>query len=362
MRRLIALGRRRPALIGFIGVVAIALVLGVALNASKLPMFSGTEYRAVFTDASGLQVGEEVRVAGVKVGQVRAIDLDVDEVVVTFDVDGPQLGELTSASIEVKTLLGSHFLSVTPAGSGALGEDDVIPVERTTTPLNVVPAFQRLTTDVQEIDTRQLTEALDSVSGVLEAAAPEVRATLDGLGRLSTSISSRDQQIRQLFRDADAVTGTLAARNDDLAALLGSTEQVLATLDSRRRVIARIITETSALARELSGLVADNERTIGPALAKLNRVLDVLRRNRDNIDESIQNVALYGREFTSVGGTGRFFDGAITFPSGFAVCTIDPPNALNDILDPILSQLNQAINGSTAPCLPLGPAGGEDTP
>ena len=236
---LVKLGRRRPALVGLIGLLVMAVLLTVALNAARLPFLNGETYRAEFSDASGLVVGEEVRVAGVKVGQVRDIEVRGDLVVVTFDVEGPRLGERTTAGIEVKTLLGQHYLSLTPDGPGSLPANSTIPLERTQTPLNVVPAFQRLTQQVGEIDTQQLSEAFDSISEVLEATAPEVRSTLTGLGRLSRSIASRDDQIETLLRDADSVTGTLADRNDDIAALLGSSSDVLETLDSRRRVIAR---------------------------------------------------------------------------------------------------------------------------
>lgn len=358
---LVAFGRRRPALLGLNGLVLLLVLLAIALNASRLPFFTGTTYRAEFSDASGLQIGEEVRVAGVKVGQVRDIELRDDVVVVTFDVDGPRLGEQTSAGIEVKTLLGQHYLSVTPAGDGRLAEGATIPLSRTTTPLNVVPAFQQLTTEVGELDVDQLAQALGSITDVVEASAPEMRDTLVGLGRLSETVASRDRELRELFGSAEDVTGVLAARNDDLAALLTSSEQVLATLDSRRAVIEAIIRDAAGLAAELRGLVADNRATLRPALARINRVLTVLRANRDNIDEALRATALYGREFSSVGGTGRFFDGAITTPRGFAVCSFEPDTALSEILDPILSELNEVVNGSSAPCIPLGPApGGEN--
>ncbi len=354
--RAVDLGRRRPVLLAVNGLVVMLVLLLTALNASRLPFFTGPQYRAFFRDASGLQEGEEVRVAGLKVGLVRHIALDRGRVLVTFDVQGVRLGRSTTASIEVKTLLGQHYLGVTPLGSGELDPDQPIPLARTTTPLDVVPAFQRLSHDVQDIDTLQVAKAFDSISGVLDSTAPDLRGTLVGLGRLSLTVSTRDAQLRRLFASADSVTGTVAARDRDLARLLGSSDQVLQMLEARRAVISRIIVETTALSRQLRGLVADNRRTVGPALAKLGRVLAVLRRNRGNLDESLRLTALYGREFSNVGGSGRFFDGSITAPRGLAVCTVSPRNALSGIIDPLLSSLNKAANGSSAPCLPVGPA------
>jgi phospholipid/cholesterol/gamma-HCH transport system substrate-binding protein len=353
---LVAFGRRNPALLALNVLVLTLVLMLLALNASRLPFLTGREYSAAFRDASGLQEGEEVRVAGLKVGLVRHIKLDRGQVLVTFDVSHVRLGRSTTASIEVKTLLGQHYLAVTPLGSGDLDPDRPIPVTRTTSPLNVVPAFQKLTRHVQRIDTDQVAHAFDSVSGILKSSTPEVRGTLVGLSRLSQTVSSRDAQLRDLFTSADAVTKTVAARDKDIAHLLGSSDQVLHVLDQRRAVITRIIAETSALATQLRGLVADNRQTIGPALDKLNRVLTVLRANRANLDESLRLTGLYGREFSNVGGTGRFFDGSITAPRGVALCTVSPRNALSGVIDPLLSSLNEAANGSSAPCLPFGPA------
>lgn len=358
MNRLIQFGRTRPALLGLQCLVLMLVVLTGALNASRMPFLLGEPFRAEFADASGLQAGEEVRVAGVTVGTVRDIEVEDDVVVVSFDVDDDvELGHRTSASIEVKTLLGQHYLGLDPAGSEEL-EDSIVPLERTTTPLNVVPAFAELTETAGGIDAEQLSSSFDALAGVLEQSAPEVRRTLDGLGRLSRSISTRDEQVQQLFDDAEGVSGVLAARNDDVSALIGASDQVLATLDSRREVISRIITETTALARQLRGLVADNRAVVGPALDKLNRVLAVLERNRDNIDEALRATALYGREFTSVGGTGRFFDGSVTLPRAYALCNNSSDSVLADVLDPVLSALNQQVNGEDSPCLPVGPAAG----
>jgi phospholipid/cholesterol/gamma-HCH transport system substrate-binding protein len=352
---LIDLGRRRPALLAAQALVVLAGLLAVSLNAGRLPVFTGTTYRAVFSDASGLQEGTEVRVAGIKVGKVRQIDLDDDRVVVTFDVTDVPLGDDTRAAIEIKTLLGQHYLSVTPAGSGRMEEGEAIPRSRTTTPLSIVPALQQLSTTSAALDTDQVAQALDALSGVLRSASPEVRGTLTGIARLSRTVASRDQQLQRLVESADTVTGVLATRDAEVATLFRSSQQVLETLDRRRRLIEEIVDAVASLSRELSGLVADNRATLGPAMDKVNRVLAMLRRHRRDLDDSLRMVAVYGRLFTSVAGSGRWFDGSITLPKGYALCSSGADGATG-ILDPVLSEINGSVNGSRTPCLPVGPA------
>lgn len=352
---------RNPVLVAIVGLTLIAVVIALAINYGRLPLVSGGDtYRAEFTDASGLQEGEEVRVAGIKVGTVTDIELGKARVVVTFEVDGVTLGKDTTAGIEVKTLLGQHYLSLTPAGEGELEAGATIPLSRTATPVNIVPAFQRLTTQAQRIDTEQVADAFDALAGTLNRTAPEMKGTLRGLARLSRTVSSRDEDIRRLFEQASHVSGVVAARDEELGQLLADTGTVLDALDRRRDTIAAVIDRTAALSVQLTGLVRDNRDDLAPTLKALNRVLDVLVANRSELDEIIEGALLYGTEFANVGGSGRWFDATIKLPRGQALCsTPDISPTLATLLNPVLSDLNQAVNGSNQPCLPLGPAGGE---
>lgn len=354
--RLRTFGLKQPALLGLSAMMLLLLVFAGLGNIDKLPALKGRTFHAIFADANGLTPGTEVRIAGVTVGKVDDIALRGNQVLVTFSVHHATLGDATTASIEVKTILGQHYLSLSPAGANTMAGGDTIPVERTTTPLSVVPALQGLTSRTSQIDDAQAAKAFDALAQVMRAAAPNTRGTLIGLTRLSRTVSSRDAELRRLFAGADKVTQVFASRTTDLAALLTSSDRVLATLNSRRAVITQIIQATSRLATSLRGLVADNRATLGPALTKLNRVLTLLEERRDDLDASLKATAIYGRIFSGVAGSGRFFDGSLTFPRGYAVCSSSTGGALSDVLDPVLSQLNSSANGSTSPCLPLGTA------
>ena len=357
---MIAARERNPVRLAILGLLMITVDFLLALNFQRLPLVGGgATYRAEFTDASGLVQGEEVRVAGVKVGAVTGIELGKARVVVSFQVKGFDLGRETTAGIEVKTLLGQHFLSVTPAGSGRLEEDSTIPLARTSTPVNIVPAFQRLTNQADDIDTAQVADAFDALSTTLTRTAPEMKSTLRGLSRMSHAVSTRDGQIRTLFSRANDVSGVVAARDKELAELLGDTNTVLAMLERRRETISQIIDGTSSLSRQLTGLAKDNRGELEPALAKLNGVLDVLNENKTEIDQIIKSAALYGREFANVGGSGRWFDSTIKAPAGLSLCNnAISPAQVSGLLNPVFSAINQAINGSSQPCLPLGPSTG----
>src|SRR5258708_30854612 len=133
---------RNPLPLGLAGLATIAVLVLLVTQLNNLPFISGgTTYHAAFAEAAGLRNGEEVRIAGVKVGQVTDLGLEGDHVKVTFKIDdGVRVGDLSRAEIKIKTLLRAHYLSLVPRGPGRQNPRAEIPISRTATPFRVVPA------------------------------------------------------------------------------------------------------------------------------------------------------------------------------------------------------------------------------
>lgn len=304
---------RNPVPIGLIGLAAIAITLLVIMNLSSIPFVGGgTTYHAAFAEAAGLREDEEVRIAGVKVGTVTGLDLEGDHVKVTFRVDdGVRLGELTRAEIKIKTVLGAHYLALDPRGPGRQNPDQQIPVSRTATPFEIVPAVSELSQRVGAIDVRQLAKSFDTLSATFQDSPEEIRASLRGLRRLSTTIASRDDQLHELVGRAKNVTQMLADRNEQFIKLIEDADKILLAVQARRAVIHQLLINTVALSQQLNALIAENEAELRPMLANLRRVNQVLLRNQDNLARIIQLWAPFVRQFTDAAGTGRWFDSYI---------------------------------------------------
>ena len=143
-----------------------------------------------------------------------------------------------------------------------------------------------------------------------------VRSVVDGLTRLSQTISSRDQALRTLLSRANQVTGVLAARDADLQKLLNDGGLLLDELNARRDAIHSLLVNTSVLAAQLEGLVNDNQKTIGPMLDQLHGVLTLLQNNQDALDRDLSLLGPFYRLFDNVIGNGRWFDNYIQNLSG----------------------------------------------
>jgi phospholipid/cholesterol/gamma-HCH transport system substrate-binding protein len=304
---------RNPVLVGFAGLVAIALLMLAAFRADQLPLIGGGDtYYAEFSEAGGLQKGDEVRIAGVKVGEVKEITLDGNVVQVEFLIDkGVEFGPDTEADIRVKTLLGDMFIGLVPDGSGQLNPGSTIDIAHTNAPYDVVAAFSDLSETTTQIDTGQLAHAFDAVSGMLEQTPEEIRGTLTGLSQLSRNIAARDAQVNSLLQNLDKVSGVLADRNQELVKLFKDGSVLFSAVAARREAIHNLLVATQQLSGQLRGLVADTRADLGPALAQLSDVLAVLKKNEENIDESIRLMAPFYRVFANTLGNGSWWDSFI---------------------------------------------------
>jgi phospholipid/cholesterol/gamma-HCH transport system substrate-binding protein len=303
-------GSGRPVPLAVTGLIVILLVVALAFNFTTL-FGGGKTYTAEFTEAAGLQAGDKVTIAGVEAGRVDSVKLDGNHVLVGFRVQDAWLGDRTSASIQIRTLLGAKYMALDPQGAGDLDPDSPIPLARTASPLDVVEAFNGLSGTIDQLDTKQLATSLTTLADTFRDTPKDVRGTLDGLSRLSTTIASRDDQIKQLLAGTRNISTVLADRSGDVAKLLSDGNLLLAELQRREDAIKALLDGTRKLSEQLSGLVADNTAQLRPTLETLSHVVDVLQRNQDNLAATIKNEAVFVRLFTNAVGNGHWFDNYI---------------------------------------------------
>lgn len=300
-------GEKRPVLMATLGIVTILALTLTAFNYETL--FSGaTTYRAEFTEAAGLQSNDRVTVAGVGAGRVQSVELEGDHVLVEFTVENASVGNRTTASIEIATLLGSKYLALDPRGDGEQDPDRAIGRDRTKAPFDVVEAFNGLSGTIDQLDTDQLAKSLTTLADTFRDTPPEVRGALDGLSRLSKTISSRDAELKRLLANTRQLSTTLADRRGEVVKLINDGNLLLGELQRRKDAIANLLDGVRRLSVELRGLVADNQDQLRPTLETLDNVLAVLERNRDNLGEILDKEAVFIRVFGNALGNGRWFD------------------------------------------------------
>ena len=263
---------------------------------------------------------------GVKVGMVTGVSLDTGHVQVDFTVDGQYpLGDDTSAHIQTGSLLGQRILALESTGPSALAPNATIPLSRTSSPYSLADAVGDLTTNTAGTDTTSLNQSLDALSATIDQIAPQLGPTFDGLTRLSRSLNGRNETLSDLLKNASDVTAVLSQRSQQINTLILDANDLFGVLDDRRLDIVGLLANTSAVARELSGLVGDNEKVLAPALEKINAVTAVLEKNRDNIGKALPGLEKFQATQGETVSNGFYYDAFIP--------NLEPAQILQPFLD-----------------------------
>ena len=293
--------------LGVIAVVTIAVILGVAIGLGRIGV-GRQACTADFAQSAGLSAGDQVTVAGVRVGAVKGLRLDGDHVAVTMDIDkGVRLGSGTRAVIKLTTLLGARYVDLQPADSGELPHGR-IPLSNTEVPYDLQAALQDATTTFESVDAEKIAESMTSLSQQLQGAPQILPQALDNIAHLSSVIASRRDQIGDLLRSTQQISELLGNQQHSLGLLLGQSHQVLADLAARREMIVRLIDATTKLIHRLEPVLVGNRHHIDELLTNLNGMLSAVGKNDALLRNMLQVMPVPLRNFANATGSGNEFD------------------------------------------------------
>lgn len=246
----------RAAAIGLSLFVVFAIAVTTLVYGTLLRDTTGStrSYSAIFTDVTGLRTGDDVRIAGVRVGRVDSIDLDGSHAKVGFRVrNNQQLYGNTVVSVTYQNIIGQRYISLSRGPDGnpdRLAEGSVIPVERTEPSFDVgalLNGFEPLFTllDPKQID--NLSNGLiDAFQGDTGALAHVVAQTTD----ITRSFAGRDQALGDMITNLNTVIDNTSKQNDNLDALIVQARSVIGELDGRRQnLVSSIGSATHVLSR-----------------------------------------------------------------------------------------------------------------
>jgi phospholipid/cholesterol/gamma-HCH transport system substrate-binding protein len=289
-----------------------AAIIGVLLLAGTFAVgtlgFGDDHYEAEFAHTAGIRPNDEVRIAGIGVGQVTGTRLDGDHVVVSFRTNQDvHLGRDTKAVVKLATLLGGRYLELQPAGPGAL-PDNRIKLVNTSVPFDLQQAIETSTPAIEGLDAAKLRTALEAVTKNLYGDGATVSKALDGVTQLSNMISKRDQQLGQLISSADALTTIVNKDKAALFTMMGQADGLFKILLDRRDLIRGILTDFKTLIAQVRDLLNDNRPQLQPLFNNLTGITDILARTNDALDRALQVIAPTARYVNNAFGNGPYAD------------------------------------------------------
>ena len=285
--------------------VATALATGVlAVVIGNLSFGSKQTYRAEFVDATGLVKGDDVRIAGVKVGSVEDISIvDRTRAMVTFDVrSGTRLMRSTHADIRYRNLVGQRYISLTNeiGSTGVLSPGSTIPVGRTSPALDLTLLFNGFKPLFEALSPSDVNGLSYEIIQVFQGQG----GTLDGLLAHTASVTStlarRDQVIGSLITNLNAVLDHVGRRNRQLDQLITTFQRFVGGLRHDRGAILGSLDQISQLSVQTADLVSGIRTPFVSDLHHLRGFAAHLDHGKAEIDRALQVMPI---KLTKVGRT-----------------------------------------------------------
>lgn len=278
--------------IGTMAVAGLAVLFAFAIGTLGV-LEDRYEMSGVFEESGGVRVGDKVRVAGLDVGEVTAVEPDFERarVVVTWEVDrGVDLGPDTTAEISLATLLGGRYVRLDgpveePYVADVPVEERRIPLERTRLPIGVQDALGRFTEAAQEYDAEQIDQLLQNFADVSADNADSFEPLVQDITALARVLNQRRAQIDQLIDDTSAVTSTLAEKDEALLALIDQSGRLLDVIAQRRDQLRAILGSGSEAVAQLDRLVTDNRQSLDTMLADFDVNAEMLEQRLPELNE-----------------------------------------------------------------------------
>ncbi|SDG04818.1 MCE family protein [Klenkia brasiliensis] len=255
-----------------------------------------TAYRAQFTDVAGLVAGDEVRIAGVRVGQVTDIGLTGDEEApqaeVGFEVssDVPLPADV-QATIKYRNLVGQRYISLTEgSGSGGqtLAAGDMIPVAQTKPALDLTVLFGGFQPLFQALDPDDVNRLSYELIQVFQGEGGTVQSLLAHVGSLTNSLADKDQVVGSVIDNLTTVVGTVAARDQQLSDLVVSLQQFVSGLTEDRQAIFDSLQTIDGLASTTSQFLSDARPPLAADITALGDLSTNLADSGDVLEGFLQ--------------------------------------------------------------------------
>ncbi|MGW3174214.1 MCE family protein [Streptomyces sp. NPDC001153] len=302
---------------------ATALLAATIVNVSFTPQDT---YHAVFSDVTGLETGDDIRVAGVRVGEVEGIrikDRTLAEVTFTVTADRPLLAG-THAVVRYRNLVGQRYIALTE-GAGDVGRrlrpGGTIPLSRTQPALDLnalLNGFKPLFAALSPNDVNQLaTEIVQTLQG----EGGTVNSLLTHTASLTTTLADRDRLIGSVIDNLNTVLGTLDKRGSRFSDLLTQLRRVISGLSADRKPIGESLVGIGDLTDATAGLLKEARPPLKDDIAGLGDLTGTLNDNQNTVEGVLKRLPNKLDKLTGTASYGSWFnfylcdfDGRIVLP------------------------------------------------
>ena len=299
-----------PLALGLIGTFALVTVMLVSIAVPRAWYQHRTAaYVAELANASGLTGGDPVYVAGVPAGRIENVGLAGDHVKVDFRLDKDQpLGNRTTATVRLRTVLGKRFLDVMPAGTVNEHDPQLIPLSRTTVPYSLDEVGRKASDSAAGVDRASLAAMMTTLTSTMSGDNHELDAALSGISAASAAFSRSGDKIDNLLRVSRSLSQLLSKQADSVVDTAANAQQIISTLVQRRHALSAIVENLTAVVHRLAEVYQSKSADFASLIDRLRTVTTTLQDNADKIDQTLLKMPPAIRAVVNATGNGTWAD------------------------------------------------------
>lgn len=286
MRKLAA-----PLIKGLIFVLVTGLATAVlAVSIGNTNIGDTLTYSARFTDVTSLNPGDDVRIHGVRVGQVDSMSVvDGHLALVQFSVDRSKpLPADVTATIKYRNMVGQRYIALERGeklSASLLAEDDEIPLDRTRPALDLTDLFNGFKPLFQALSPDDVNELSGEIVQVLQGEGGTVDSLLAHTGSLTTTLADRDQVIGDVITNLNSVLANINGQGDALSTLVGTLQRLVTGLAGDRAAIGDAVEGLGDLTKATAGLLDQAREPLKESISGLGMLASNLVEGQADLEQ-----------------------------------------------------------------------------
>ncbi|GAA2782183.1 MCE family protein [Crossiella cryophila] len=303
----------------FVLVTVLATTL-LAITIANSDLRDSAGYLARFTDVTSLNPGDDVRIAGVKVGQVEEVKVaDRRLAEVRFSVEQQRkLPAAVTATVKYRNLVGQRYIALEQGsgGAGTLPPGGVIPLERTRPALDLTALFNGFKPLFQALNPEDVNKLSYEIVQVLQGEGGTITSLLAHTASLTTTIAGKDKVIGEVVDNLNQVLGTVNDRDQQLTGLIVQLQQLVSGLAKDRQPIGEAITALGSLTNATAGLLNGAREPLRKDIGELGKLAKNLGDGNEIVEGILQRMPKKLETITRTATYGSWFNFFLCEASG----------------------------------------------
>lgn len=255
----------------------------LAATIANISFGDRSTYTAVFSDVTGLAKGQDVRIAGVRVGEITKIGIDKDRTSAIVDFRAARSSVLTRgtvASIKYRNLVGERYLALSqgPGPATPLRDGDMLARDHTRSALDLTVLFNGFKPLFAALSPKDVNDLSAEIISVLQGEGGNINSLLTRTASVTSTLADRDQIIGRTISNLNAVLGTVDAHDKALGALLDQLQRFVSGLAGDRVAIGSSLTNINNVAGATADLLTSGRPAIKADVAHLGTLTALLNK------------------------------------------------------------------------------------